>query len=179
MEALENSGTKADFIVNLQGDLIAPPHFIKALIETYKADKAADIVTPVVQLDWTALDKLRQAKAVTPFSGTTVTIDKDQYALWFSKNIIPALRKEEKLRDLNPHSPVFRHIGMYGYSYNGLKKYVSLPHAHYEGLEGLEQLRALENGMKIKCVAIDYGAFPAFPGIDSPEDLARAEALLQ
>lgn len=178
MEALHNSHLKPDFIVNLQGDLIAPPHFINALIETYKTDKKADIVTPVVQLDWTALDALRQAKITTPFSGTTVAIDTDQYALWFSKNIIPAIRKEEKLRDLNPHSPIFRHIGMYGYSLEGLKKYVALPHAHYEQLEGLEQLRALENGMKIKCVAVEYGQFPAFPGIDSPEDLARAEKLL-
>ena len=178
MEAIDNSGLNADFVVNLQGDLIAPPHFIKALIQAYKDDQSADVVTPVTQLDWTTLDALKEAKKQTPFSGTTVTINQQGYALWFSKNIIPAIRKEEKLRDLNPHSPVFRHIGMYGYSYKGLKKYVSLPHSHYEQLEGLEQLRALENGMTIKCVSIAYDGFPAFPGIDSPEDIARAEALL-
>ena len=100
-------------------------------------------------------------------------------AFWFSKNIIPAIRKEAALRAASDLSPVYRHIGLYGYSYTALEKYVTLKPGIYEELEGLEQLRALENGMSIQCVTVDYKGRPSMSGIDSPEDLARAERLLQ
>lgn len=179
MAAVNMLSSAPDFIINLQGDApFTPADFVIDLITAFEKNTAADIVTPVVQLSWTELDELRAHKIETPFSGTTAILGADLRAIWFSKNIVPAIRKEDKMRLLDSLSPVYRHIGLYGYAYNALQKYITLPLSHYEQLEGLEQLRALENGMTIQAVIVDYKDRPAMTGIDSPEDLARAEALL-
>lgn len=177
MAAVGTLDTAPDFIINLQGDApFTPSDFVTDIITAYKNNPSADIVTPVVQLSWAELDELRAHKIATPFSGTTAVLDKNNRALWFSKNIIPAIRKEDRN---NPLSPVYRHIGLYGYARASLQKYITLPLSTYEKLEGLEQLRALENGMTIQAVVVDYKGRPAMTGIDSPEDLIRAEALLK
>ena len=179
MAAVNTLPDTPDFIINLQGDApFTPADFVTDLIQAYAANPAADIVTPVVQLSWAELDALRAHKIETPFSGTTAILGADLRAIWFSKNIVPAIRKEDKMRLLDNLSPVYRHIGLYGYAYDALRKYITLPLSHYEQLEGLEQLRALENGMTIQAVIVDYKDRPAMTGIDSPEDLQRAEALL-
>lgn len=177
MAAVKTLPIQPDFIINLQGDApFTPADFVMDIINAYKNNKAVDIVTPVVQLSWSEYDALRESKKSTPFSGTTAILDRNNRALWFSKNIIPAIRKED--RHINP-SPVYRHIGLYGYNRQSLEKYVTLPVSTYEHLEGLEQLRALENGMSLQAVVVDYKGRPAMTGIDSPEDLIRAEALLK
>jgi 3-deoxy-manno-octulosonate cytidylyltransferase (CMP-KDO synthetase) len=173
--------SKAEFVVNFQGDNpFCPVSFIENLIKTYEDDNNAQIVTPCVNLTWNELDELRENKKSTPFSGTTAIIGQDDYALWFSKNIIPAIRKEEKLRIENSLSPVFRHIGLYGYRADILQKIETFDESYYEKLEGLEQLRFLENGIKIKItkVAYEQGEYN-MTGIDTPEDLARAEEMLK
>ncbi len=169
---------KPDFVLNMQGDApLTPPDFLSAIIKAAETTDA-DIVTPVVQLSWNDLDTLRESKRATPFSGTTATMTESGKALWFSKNIIPSIRKEDELRKASNLSPVFRHIGLYGYRLSSLERYAALPMGVYEELEGLEQLRALENGMAIQCVTVDYKGRPSMTGIDSPEDLTRAEKLL-
>lgn len=169
-----------DLIINLQGDApFTPPDFVRAMIEEYKSHSGFDIVTPVVRLSWAELDQLRESKKTTPFSGTTAVLAPNNNALWFSKSILPVMRNESSLREQGPLSPVYRHIGLYGYGRASLEKYVTRAPSRYEELEGLEQLRALENGMAIRCVVVDYKGRPAMTGIDSPEDLARAEALLK
>lgn len=172
---------KPDFILNLQGDApLTPPDFVRALIDSF-AKAPCDLVTPVAQLTWEQLDKLRESKKTTPFSGTTAVFDeKTGLAHWFSKNILPAVRKEKELRaksDL-PLSPVWRHIGLYGYSAAMLDAFPKLPEGKFEKLEGLEQLRVLEHGYKIRCVPVDYAGRANMSGVDSPEDIARAEALI-
>lgn len=180
MAAAHMLETTPDLVINLQGDApFTPPDFVKAMIDEYSHHNGFDIVTPVVRLSWDELDQLRESKKTTPFSGTTAVLAPNNNALWFSKNILPALRHEDTLRQHDFLSPVYRHIGLYGYSRTSLEKYVTLPPSRYEDLEGLEQLRALENGMTIRCVVVDYKGRPAMTGIDSPEDLARAEALLK
>ncbi len=177
MGAVKTLPTPPDFIINLQGDApFTPADFVIDIINAYQSNPSTDIVTPVVQLSWDELDALRESKKTTPFSGTTATLDKNNRTLWFSKNIIPAIRKEDRK---NPLSPVYRHIGLYGYARESLEKYIATPQSHYEQLEGLEQLRALENGMTIQAVVVDYAGRPAMTGIDSPEDLTRAESLLK
>jgi 3-deoxy-manno-octulosonate cytidylyltransferase (CMP-KDO synthetase) len=168
-----------DYVINLQGDVpLTPPHFVRTLLQVLQADAGIEIITPVVQLSWGALDALRDSKKITPFSGTTAMVQ-DGHALWFSKNIIPAMRNEGALRQASALSPVYRHIGIYGYRLDVLRAFVGYPVSHYEQLEGLEQLRALTHGHKIRAVPVDYGEYPAFTGIDSPEDAVRAEKLLQ
>lgn len=169
-----------DIVINLQGDApLTPPAFVQSLITTLLSDTEIDVATPIVQLSWPALDSLRQRKQTNPFSGTTAIIDKQQNALWFSKQIIPAIRNEQKLRNSQPLSPIFRHIGLYGYQFSALKKFVHLPEGYYEQLEGLEQLRMLESGLKIKTIKVDYQNYPSMSGVDTPEDLKLAEALIE
>lgn len=179
IEAASLLPTTPSFVLNMQGDApFTPSDFVRAMIDEHLSDPDADIITPVTKLSWDQLDKLREDKKTTPFSGTTAVLDPNRNALWFSKNIIPGLRKEKDLRT-NPLSPVYRHIGLYGYRWDALQKYKTLAPSFYEELEGLEQLRALENGMRIKAVIVDYKGRPSMSGIDSPEDLERAEALLK
>lgn len=167
----------ADFIVNLQGDApFTPPAYIEAIIEAGAAS-THDLITPVVQLSWDDLDTVRRQKKLAPFSGTSCIVRSDGEALWFSKNLIPAIRKEQTLRESSDLSPIWRHIGLYGYKRAALERFVSLPEGHYEVLEGLEQLRFLENGMRIQAIKVEPSA-TAMWGIDTPEDAAHAEALI-
>ncbi|NOU51237.1 3-deoxy-manno-octulosonate cytidylyltransferase [Pseudoalteromonas sp. JBTF-M23] len=178
-DVLQQLADKPDFIVNLQGDNpLCPPWFISSLIESWRASDVGEVFTPYVELTWQELDKLREVKKSTPFSGTTVQINKAQLALTFSKNIIPAIRKEANMRAASELSPVKRHIGLYGYTAKALEAYFSLPESTYESCEGLEQMRFLENEMAVKMVPVSYQGRTGMSGVDSPEDIERAEAII-
>ncbi len=166
----------ADFVVNLQGDApFTPPEHVAALIDN--ASKG-DVVTPVIPLSWTALDALREHKKTTPFSGTTCIRATDGRALWFSKNVLPAMRNEARMRAEGDLSPVLQHVGLYGYSRKALDRISTLPQSRYEELEGLEQLRFLENGLSVFAVSVAPSDLPS-AGIDTPEDAERATRILQ
>lgn len=176
LEAAQKSGSKHDILFSLQGDApFTPVAAITAMINAFAQNPDYQVVTPAVRLRWVELDALRESKKTTPFSGTTVTIGPDGRALWFSKNIIPALRKEDRGTEF---SPIYQHLGLYAYRTETLERFVSLPQSHYEKLEGLEQLRLLENNISVHTVTLAVDAGLAQAGIDSPEDLARAEKLL-
>lgn len=167
----------AEFVVNLQGDApFTPPTYISAIIKA-GLTSPLDAVTPIVQMSWAALDDVRERKKDTPFSGTSCIVNAQDEALWFSKNILPAIRKEDQLRQREELSPVWRHIGLYGYKRAALERFVTLPEGHYERLEGLEQLRFLENGMRIRAVKVAPSP-SAMWGIDTPQDAAHAEQLI-
>ncbi|EAQ29011.1 3-deoxy-manno-octulosonate cytidylyltransferase [Erythrobacter sp. NAP1] len=160
-------------IISLQGDApFIPAETIAALIDRLR-ESGAHVATPVYQLDWERLDRLRAHKKVAPFSGTTCLRDKEGKALWFSKNILPAMRGEEKLRT-EALSPVWQHLGLYAYSNEALDWFVDQEEGKYEQLEGLEQLRFLENGWAIATVPVSPPEH-ALSGIDTAEDLAIAE----
>lgn len=179
LSAIRQLDNWPDFIINLQGDApFTPPEVIKKIFDTFIEDPKLEVVTPVHRLRWSDLDRLREAKKNTPFSGTTATINAQGRALWFSKNILPAIRKEAQLRDTEEFSPVYQHIGLYGFRSDILEKFCRLPEGIYESLEGLEQLRMLENGIRIQAVEIDIAQGHIQSGIDSPEDLQRAEIYL-
>jgi 3-deoxy-manno-octulosonate cytidylyltransferase (CMP-KDO synthetase) len=174
--AMEIAAPDADFIVNLQGDApFTPPSHVSALIDNAAR---ADVVTPVIPLSWHALDALREHKKSTPFSGTTCIRGEDGRAIWFSKTIIPAIRSEAKMRAATDLSPVLQHVGLYGYSRAALIRIAALPTSRYEELEGLEQLRFIENGLSVYAVPVAAQALPS-AGIDTPQDVAKAEAALQ
>lgn len=179
-ETVANLNYEPDFILNLQGDApLTPPWFLTRMIEEFKKDNSIDIVTPGYKMTWVELDKMREEKKLTPFTGTTIVINpKTNDAIWFSKNILPAIRKEEKYRN-EKYSPVVRHVGLYGYNYNMLMALGKLPEGFYEKFEGLEQLRALENGHKIRVAMVDYNGRPSSSGVDNPEDIERAEAIIK
>ena len=174
LAAINVIGSDADFIVNLQGDApFTPPQHIEALIKAGETSDA-DVTTIVVPLSWEKLDALRASKQQTPFTGTSCIRRPDGQALWFSKTILPAIRKENQLRADSPLSPVLQHIGLYGYKRSALSRFASLPVGQYEALEGLEQLRFLENGMSIHAEIVEAPAFSS-AGIDSPSDVERVE----
>jgi 3-deoxy-manno-octulosonate cytidylyltransferase (CMP-KDO synthetase) len=179
LAAIDTLDEAPDFVVNFQGDAPStPPVIVSRIIETWLANNDLEVVTPVVQLDWDDLDQLRENKKTTPFSGTTCIRGENGMALWFSKNIIPAIRKEEALRSKGGKSPIFQHIGIYGFRTDILREFVSLPQSQYEQMEGLEQLRLLENGRSIFTVEIESSEALIHSGIDSPEDIERMEKSL-
>ncbi|MEM7618767.1 MAG: 3-deoxy-manno-octulosonate cytidylyltransferase, partial [Pseudomonadota bacterium] len=179
LEAVKKINPDCDFVFGLQGDApFTPPAAISQMVEAVITDPSIQIITPVINLRWSELDQLRINKKQTPYSGTTAIINNQGQALWFSKNILPAIRKEEKYRD-SEFSPVHQHLGLYGYNVKTLEKFVSLPQGKYEQLEGLEQLRLLENDIPVHTVTLDVEAGLAQAGIDSPEDVERAEEILK
>lgn len=160
-------------IVNLQGDApFIAPAIIADLLEQLRGSQA-QVATPVYQLDWERLDRLRDHKRNAPFSGTTCVRDGVGKALWFSKTILPAIRGEAALRK-EPMSPVWQHLGLYAYTLEALDWFVGAPRGVYEKLEGLEQLRFLEHGWTIATVEVTPPSH-ALSGIDTERDLALAE----
>ena len=179
LEAAIKLSDEPDIVVNLQGDApLTPLSALDLVIREFSVNPEAQVVTPVQQLAWNDLDKLRRNKQTTPFTGTTAVLNKHGRAMWFSKNVLPAMRKEDQYRHGGELSPVYQHLGLYGYRLDVLKKFVNLPEGHYEALEGLEQLRFLENDIPIQCVKIDSSEV-VHSGVDSPEDIPRAEAILK
>lgn len=174
LEALQKIKKKFDIVVNLQGDApFTPPQLIADIISASGKNKKIEVLTPVRHLTWPELDRLREAKKITPLSGTTAVLSDDNRALWFSKSILPVIRDEKKQRTLCAESPVYQHIGLYGFRYKTLEKFCAWPQTRNEALEGLEQLRLLENGVEIHTIFADS---EIHSGIDSPEDLERAQA---
>ena len=163
-----------DAVLNFQGDaVLTPPWVLQGLVDAFHADPSSQLVTPAVHLTWDELEDLRKSKETTPFSGTVVVFDRFMNALYFSKTIIPSLRK----RDPEQPPPVYRHIGLYGYRFDALDRLAALAPTPLEQSEGLEQLRALENGIPIRVVLTDYRG-RSHGSVDSPEDVARVEALI-
>ena len=165
------------YVVNLQGDApFVPPGAIADMLDAM-AETGAGCATPVIQLDWQALDALRAHKRDAPSSGTTCVRGEDGRAVWFSKVILPAIRDEAALRQREILSPVYRHLGLYGYTLGALEAFEAAPPSHYERLEGLEQLRLIELGIPIHTVVIANQQI-AMSGIDTPADVTLAEALI-
>ena len=164
------------WVINLQGDApFVPPEVVAGLLGTLRQGQA-DVATPVYRLDWDRLDRLRAHKRAAPFSGTTCVRAPDGRALWFSKTILPAIRDEARLR-AEPFSPVWQHIGLYGYAMSALEWFAGAEPSHYEQLEGLEQLRFLEGGRTIATVEVDPPSH-ALSGIDTAADVELAEAAI-
>ena len=107
-------------------------------------------------------------------SGYDVVVNKEMKALYFSRSIIPYQRNRDKKEWLAGHT-YYKHIGLYAYRAPVLKEITSLPQSSLELAESLEQLRWLENGYSIKVGISEVETI----GIDTPQDLARAEEFLR
>ncbi|WP_426955925.1 3-deoxy-manno-octulosonate cytidylyltransferase [Muricoccus radiodurans] len=169
---LARLGTRPDLVVNLQGDaVLTPPWVVAALLEAGR-DPAVRMVTPAARMSAEALARLTAAKAAGEVGGTTVVTARNGDALYFSKSIIPFRRSGAE------DVPVLRHIGLYGYRPETLEALVALPMGPLERAESLEQLRALEHGIPIRVVEVDYRGRTHW-GVDSEDDLRRCEALIE
>lgn len=168
--------TPPSHLVNLQGDApFLPPEALRHVLSALRA--GAKVATPVVQLSWSALDALRAHKRAAPFSGATCIRAANGDARWFSKAIIPAIRSESARRAADRLSPVFRHLGLYGYTLDALRAFEAAPPSEQEQLEGLEQLRFFELGIPIRTVPVEPAAI-SIGGIDTPHDVKAAENLI-
>lgn len=174
LKALQQSSQSYDLIVNLQGDsVLLPTVALQQLIDTMQADEHIQIGTLAMQITHCEYENLQKRKQHNPFGGTMVTINPFTHdALYFSKNMIPCIRHTT----INP-MPLYQHIGLYAFRYPALIQYVHLPPTPLEQVEGLEQLRALEHGMKIRVVLANITAQQC-ASIDHPHDIQYVEQQL-
>jgi 3-deoxy-manno-octulosonate cytidylyltransferase (CMP-KDO synthetase) len=170
--AIDAAQITEDILLNLQGDaLLTPPWVLETMILEIQKERDVDIVTPAVRLEGEALTIFRQHKQTNPASGSTVVFDQNFNALYFSKAILPQIRKEG-------FTSIYRHIGLYGYRRDSLKTYVELSPTPLEQTEGLEQLRALEHGMKVRVAVVDYKG-RTHGSVDAPEDVSLIEDIIK
>lgn len=162
-----------DVIFSLQGDaVLTPPWVINDVLNAMLKDPAIKIATPAVLLKEKALETFIEQKKLGSSTGTTVTFNKEQNALYFSKALIPFTRTVDE------NYTVYRHIGLYAYRPDTLKQLLELPMSHFEKIEQLEQLRALENNIPIKVVIVDYQA-RTHGSVDRPEDVKIIEQIIE
>lgn len=146
--------------VNVQGDEpLITPESIDTAINTLMVDDSADISTLVRKID--SDEEFNNPNVVK------AVFDNEQNALYFSRSAIPFHRNVGQIDN-------YAHIGLYVYRKNALEKMTKLPQSSLELAESLEQLRALQNGMKIKTAIVDYKPI----GIDTPEDVEEFKKLL-
>lgn len=150
-----------DVIINVQGDEpLIEPDIIDDLAAAFDKDPGlmmATLRTPLT--DEVEMHNPNQVKVVTDLAG---------YALYFSRSLVPYPR-------LKGEAAVYKHIGIYAYRRDFLLRYAGMPSTPLERSESLEQLRALENGYKIKVLTTEF----QFVGVDTPEDLAKVNEIYQ
>ena len=167
-EALQKVGGNYDVVINVQGDEpFIQPEQINALIGCFN-DPATDIATMVkpfsVEDGIEALENPNSPKVV---------LSRNMKAIYFSRSVIPYMRGVERDEWLRHHT-YYKHLGLYAFRSKTLGEVTALPQSPLELTEKLEQLRWLENGYVIG-VAVTH---TETIGIDTPEDLARAEEYL-
>ncbi len=150
---------EAELIINVQGDEpLIEPDLIDALAAAFEGDEELQMAT--VKSPMTDENEMKNPNNVK------VVTDKNGYALYFSRSLLPYPREASGVT-------VYKHIGIYAYRRDFLLRYARMEPTALERTESLEQLRALENGYKIKVIATDF----RFVGVDTPEDLAEVNRL--
>lgn len=168
-EAYEKYGRKFDVVINVQGDepFIAAEQIelLKSCFDSGKTD-IATIAKPFVPSDG--------IEALENPNSPKVVLDDEGYAIYFSRSVIPYPRGVERGQILSAHT-YYKHIGIYAFRSEVLRKVTDLPQGRLEKAESLEQLRWIENGYRIRVGISDIETV----GIDTPEDLERAELFLK
>lgn len=174
-EAHAKLGGGYDIVVNLQGDApLTPNWFVEDLIDGLHADADAQVATPVLQCDGRALNGFLTDRKAGRVGGTTAVFGHNRHALYFSKEVVPFTSKSYS--DSDP-TPVFHHVGVYAYRPAALSDYTAWPVGPLEALEGLEQLRFLENHRPLLCVEVEARG-RQFWELNNPEDVARLETMM-
>lgn len=165
-EAVEKLATDADVIINIQGD---EPFIQASQIETLM-HLFDDPETQIGTLG----KPFETMEAVQNPNSPKIVCDRRGFALYFSRSVIPYVRNKEQQEWLQ-HFPYLKHLGLYAYRREVLHEVTQLPQSPLELAESLEQLRWLENGYRIRVGKTDVETV----GIDTPEDLQRAEEFLK
>lgn len=168
-EACCKVGGDYDVVINVQGDEPFIAHSqLRAIMACFDNESTdiATLVKPFTEADGlVALENPNSPKVV---------VDAESCAIYFSRSVIPYLRGIEREEWLSKHT-FYKHIGMYAFRREVLREVTSLPQSTLEKAESLEQLRWLENGYKIGVGISNVETV----GIDTPEDLERAEEFLR
>ena len=168
-EAYQKVGEEYDVVINVQGDepFIAESQ-LRAIMECFEDENTdiATLVKPFAEEDG--------IEALENPNSPKVVLDKQSRAIYFSRSVIPYLRGVERSEWLSHHT-FYKHIGIYAFRAEVLKAITKLPISPLEKAESLEQLRWLDNGYKIGVGLTDIETV----GIDTPEDLERAELFLK
>ena len=165
-EAIEKIGGDWDVIVNVQGD---EPFVAKSQLETI-CHCFDDASTQIATLG----KAFTSMEAVENPNSPKIVVDNQGFAMYFSRSIIPFVRGKEQAEWLD-HYPFLKHLGIYAYLKEVLREVTQLPQSSLELAESLEQLRWLQNGYKIKVGITEVETV----GIDTPQDLERAEEFLK
>jgi len=174
-EAHAALGGGFDIVVNLQGDApLTPAWFIEDLVAGLRAAPDAGLATPVLRCDGAALNGFLADRKAGRVGGTTAVFAADHSALYFSKEVIP-FTSETYADDAT--TPVFHHVGVYAYRPDALAAYPSWPVGPLEQLEGLEQLRFMENTRTVLCVEVEARG-RQFWELNNPEDVPRIEGMM-
>lgn len=166
LKALEAEGRRYDVVVNVQGDEpFVEARQLESLLENFASPETeiASLMTPIK--DWEELQSPNTVKVVCNLR---------HEALYFSRQPIPHLRGAD-LKEWPARQTYYKHVGIYAFRAEVLKRVVALPPSALEGSESLEQLRWLDNGYRIRMSVTDHTNI----GIDTPEDLALAERKLK
>ncbi|WP_024998653.1 3-deoxy-manno-octulosonate cytidylyltransferase [Prevotella falsenii] len=164
-EALEKIGENFDVVVNIQGD---EPFIRKSQIETVVACfDDADTQIATLGKKFATIEEARNPNS------PKIILDNRSYAMYFTRALAPYIRGKEVNQWIDVY-PFLKHIGLYAYRTEVLRELTKLPQSSLELAEGLEQLRWLQNGYKIKVGLTEVETV----GIDTPEDLQRAELFL-
>lgn len=166
-EAYQTIDTEANIVINIQGDepFVAPEQI--AEIKSCFDDETTQIATLARQYD-----KSGGFEGVFDPNKVKVIFDKSNYAIYFSRAILPYVRNY-KWQEWLDNRDFFIHVGMYAYRGEVLNQITQLPQSSLEIAESLEQLRWIENGYKIKVALTDSPTI----GIDTPEDLEKAKQM--
>lgn len=164
-EALDHLNKDFDVVINIQGDEpFIKPSQIETLIGCFN-DPQCEIATLV--------KKIKSNEELFDLNSPKVVIGKNKQAIYFSRNPIPFIRGIEKENWLHHHS-YYKHIGIYGYRNDILKKIAGLAQSSLEKAENLEQLRWIENGYKIFTAETNEDSY----SVDVPGDIEKLKSLL-
>ncbi len=175
-EAQRRLGGDYEIVVNLQGDApLTPPWFVEDLVAGLRDDTSAEVATPVLRCDGRALNGFLADRAAGRVGGTTAVFARGGHALYFSKEVIPHTAQTYAG---DAATPVFHHVGVYAYRPAALAAYPGWQAGQLEGLEGLEQLRFLENGRPVLCVEVAARG-RQFWELNNPEDAPKLEEMMR
>lgn len=176
-EAAKSLRPAPSHVLNLQGDaVLTPPWVLERVVEEMSRQPELEMVTAAVPMNWRSYEKALDDMASGQVGGTTVTFDRHGNALYFTKGVIPYVRRDSPWFGTHA-TPIYQHVGIYGYRFETLRQYLTLEPGPLERTEKLEQLRALEHGIPLRVVEVDYRG-RTHGSIDVEDDIASAEALI-